>query len=189
VQLVDYDLRGRAERFGSFSVGQSYGEFQPVREIDWTVPRAERERRLQERGFADTLRASRARAARDGGERWKKLRDGEAGRWGARSAAPVLARYGRIEDIPVSVKWWAVSVRNAATLSSSLQAAREPAMLFKTLATLRTDAPTFGAVDELRWRGPRDDFAEMAPRIGGADMMDRARALANQPVRSAPPPA
>jgi 5'-3' exonuclease len=109
--------------------------------------------------------------------------------WGARSAATVLARYGRIEDIPVSVKSWDVSVRNAATLSSSLQADRERAMLFKTLATLRTDAPTFGVVDELRWRGPRDDFAEMAPRIGGADMMDRARALANQPVRSAPPPA
>jgi 5'-3' exonuclease len=109
--------------------------------------------------------------------------------WGARSAATVLARYGRIEDIPVGVKSWDVSVRNAATLSSSLQADHERALLFKTLATLRTDAPTFGVVEELRWRGPRDDFAETATRVGGADMVDRARALANQPVRSAPPPA
>lgn len=109
--------------------------------------------------------------------------------WGARSAATVLSRYGRIEDIPASVRDWDVRVRSAATLSSSLAADRERALLFKTLATLRTDAPTFGAVEELRWRGAREDFAGTAARIGGPELVDRARALANQPARPAPPPA
>ncbi|HLE83798.1 MAG TPA: GEVED domain-containing protein, partial [Thermoanaerobaculia bacterium] len=52
VQLLDYDSRGRLERFGSYRLGESYGELQPVRPIDWTGPRAERAERLRELGFA-----------------------------------------------------------------------------------------------------------------------------------------
>ena len=85
VQLVDYDTRGRHERFGPFSLGESYGEVQPVRKIDWSGPRAERAERLRERGFADTARpaghpgiATRAGTADEApaAARWKKVRGG-----------------------------------------------------------------------------------------------------------------
>ena len=67
IELLDYDSRGRTERFGPFAIGGSYGQFQPEQRVDWSGPRAEREARLAERGFSDT---SRARAS----SRWKKLR-------------------------------------------------------------------------------------------------------------------
>jgi hypothetical protein len=89
LQLVDYDTRGRSERFGSFQVGERYGEVQPERRIDWRGPRAERSERLRERGFADTAdagasgpglspeggNARRAKAAGTAADvpRWKRL--------------------------------------------------------------------------------------------------------------------
>jgi hypothetical protein len=48
------------------------------------------------------------------------------------------------------------------------------ALLFKTLATLRTDAPLFGSVDELRWRGPSPEFTARAAQIGDARLLARA---------------
>jgi hypothetical protein len=53
---------------------------------------------------------------------------------------------------------------------------RELALLFKRLATLRTDAPLFDDVDQLRWRGPTDDFAAWVSRIGVPRLLDRCRA-------------
>jgi hypothetical protein len=52
---------------------------------------------------------------------------------------------------------------------------RELALLFKKLATLRTDAPLFSDVDELRWRGPRADFAAMSERLGDARVLARSQ--------------
>ncbi len=88
VKLVDYDTAGRAETFGSFALGGSYGEFQPVETIDWSGPRAERDAELARLGFADTTesrsRASaRAELRSEGGKtglhasRWKKVHDGK----------------------------------------------------------------------------------------------------------------
>jgi 5'-3' exonuclease len=54
----------------------------------------------------------------------------------------------------------------------------ELALLFKELATLRTDAELFADVDELRWRGPTDAFDGWAARIGDARLLERARKLA-----------
>ena len=56
VQLVDYDLAGRVESFGSFYLGGVYGEFQSVERVDWEGPRAERDSRLRQMGFSDTAR-------------------------------------------------------------------------------------------------------------------------------------
>jgi 5'-3' exonuclease len=81
-------------------------------------------------------------------------------RWGAKSAALVLARYGRLEDIPADAAAWEVKVRGAAALSASLEEGRSDAMLFRTLATLRTDIPLFGDVEEIRWRGAGPAFAD-----------------------------
>jgi 5'-3' exonuclease len=73
------------------------------------------------------------------------------------TAARLLNRHGVIESFPTSV----------------LGESRDLALLFKDLATLRTDAPLFRGVDELRWRGPTDDFAAWAERLGDARLLER----------------
>jgi 5'-3' exonuclease len=77
---------------------------------------------------------------------------------GPKGAASLLTRYGRIEDFP----------------PQALGERRELALLFKTLATLRTDAPLFADVDTLRWRGPTERFSTCAERIGAPRLLARA---------------
>jgi len=98
--------------------------------------------------------------------------------WGAVSAATVLARYGRLEDIPKLALEWDVSVRGAVRLATTLAEQRERAFLFRELARLRTDAPIGVDVDGLRWRGPRADFAAWAERLGTPALYERAARLA-----------
>jgi len=75
-------------------------------------------------------------------------------RWGRKSAAKVLTRYERLEDIPGDPKHWDVKVRGATALSENLEARREQAALYKTLATLRRDAkPDIESVDAIEWKG------------------------------------
>ena len=81
---------------------------------------------------------------------------------GKATAARLLSRHGPIERFPPNV----------------LGDARVEALLFKRLATLRTDAALFADVDELRWRGPSERFAEWTTRLGDARLSERARALA-----------
>ena len=78
--------------------------------------------------------------------------------WGAKSSATVLAKFGHIESIPASVRDWHVNVTNAATLADTLVQQRKQALLFRTLATLKTDIPLFKKIDELRWHGPTPAF-------------------------------
>ena len=73
--------------------------------------------------------------------------------WGAKSTAAVLAKYGRIEAIPANARDWGVNVASAAKLAAILERDRERALLFRTLATLRTDIPLFDDVETLRWKG------------------------------------
>ncbi|HLT71228.1 MAG TPA: 5'-3' exonuclease H3TH domain-containing protein [Cyclobacteriaceae bacterium] len=77
-------------------------------------------------------------------------------------AARMLNEYGPIEDFPEKV----------------LGEKRELALLFKRLATLRTDAKLFNDVDELRWRGPTDAFGKVATKMGDERLVARARHLA-----------
>jgi 5'-3' exonuclease len=78
---------------------------------------------------------------------------------GASTAARLLNRHGSIEQLPPGV----------------LGENRERALLFKNLATLRTDAPLFASVDELRWRGPPAEFAAWAERVGDRRLLERCR--------------
>jgi len=98
--------------------------------------------------------------------------------WGARSAAMVLARYRHLEDIPALAMKWDVPVRGALRLATTLAEQRERALLFRELATLRTDAPIGVDVDGLRWMGPRAAFATWAERLGTPTLHERASALA-----------
>ena len=88
--------------------------------------------------------------------------------WGAKSTAAVLARFGHIEDIPADWRSWGVNATSPAALAATLEKDRALALLFRTLATLRTDAPTFDSVDELEWRGPRPEFEALAARFEAA---------------------
>lgn len=101
--------------------------------------------------------------------------------WGARSAAALLARYGRLDAIPRDPAGWdGVRVRGAARLAAALREGRELALLLRRLATLREDAPgVLGeGVDGLAWRGPGPGLAEWAERLGAPDLVRRAEALA-----------
>ncbi len=78
--------------------------------------------------------------------------------WGAKSTAAVLAKFRHIESIPESAKEWHVNVSNSAALAETLVRERNLALLFRNLATLRTDIPLFDNVDRLRWTGPQANF-------------------------------
>jgi 5'-3' exonuclease len=77
-------------------------------------------------------------------------------------AARLLNQYGPIERFPKNL----------------LGEQRKQALLFKRLATLRTDAPLFDDVEELKWRGPGSAFASFTKKIGEPRLLDRANALA-----------
>jgi 5'-3' exonuclease len=72
--------------------------------------------------------------------------------WGAKSTAAVLARFVHIESIPPNFREWGVKIANAGALAETLSNERDRALLFRTLATLRTDIALFDDVDELRPR-------------------------------------
>ena len=76
---------------------------------------------------------------------------------GAISAAQLLNRHGAIENFPPEV----------------LGKSRDRALLFKRLATLRTDALLFANVDELRWRGPTESFVAWTQRMGASRLLER----------------
>jgi 5'-3' exonuclease len=85
--------------------------------------------------------------------------------WGAKSAAAVLARFNHLESIPSDWREWGVNVASPKALSSTLLANLDQALLFRVLATLRTDVPVFDSVDQLEWKGPTADFAPLAARL------------------------
>jgi 5'-3' exonuclease len=100
--------------------------------------------------------------------------------WGPKSSAAVLAKFAHIESIPADWRDWHVNAASASTLAATLARERDRALLFRTLATLRTDIPLFANVDELQWRGPKDAFAALAARFDAAvtqpsDRRSRAR--------------
>jgi 5'-3' exonuclease len=77
---------------------------------------------------------------------------------GRSTAARLVSRHGALEDFPPEM----------------LGERRELALLFKTLATLRTDAPLFDGVEELEWHGPTEKFAARATKMGSERVLTRA---------------
>ncbi len=88
--------------------------------------------------------------------------------WGAKSTAAVLAKFGHLESIPADPSEWKVNAANASALSQTLSRERDQALLFRTLATLRTDIALFDNVDELRWSGPTPALDKLAARFDAA---------------------
>jgi 5'-3' exonuclease len=88
--------------------------------------------------------------------------------WGPKSTAAVLSRFRHLEHIPADAKAWGVNAANAAALALTLERQRDAAMLFRTLATLRTDLALFTDVETLRWQGATDAYPGWAARLDGA---------------------
>ena len=87
--------------------------------------------------------------------------------WGAKSASAVLAKFKHLDLIPQDWRTWVVNVR-AAALSITLEKDRALAMLFRDLATLRTDIPVFDSVEDLEWKGPTPAFDRFKSRFDEA---------------------
>jgi 5'-3' exonuclease len=80
---------------------------------------------------------------------------------GAKTAAQLVNRYGALEEFPPDV----------------LGANREIALLFKRLAVLRTDAPLFANVDDIRWSGPTSAFPAWVDKLGDPKLLTRVQDL------------
>ncbi len=87
---------------------------------------------------------------------------------GSKTAARLIGRHGYLEHFPPGL----------------LGENRDRALLFKTLATLRTDAPLFGAVEQLRWKGARDGFQTVAETLGSPRLAERVSKLSSAYTRS-----
>ncbi|HEV8381719.1 MAG TPA: 5'-3' exonuclease H3TH domain-containing protein [Gemmatimonadales bacterium] len=98
--------------------------------------------------------------------------------WGEKASGTVLGRYQHLERIPTVAKEWEVAVRGAARLSAALEENRTLALLFRTLATVRTDVPVFTSLDELRWRGPTAQFEQVAQGLAMRGLWERAQRAA-----------
>jgi len=105
--------------------------------------------------------------------------------WGAKSSAAVLAKYVHLESIPADWREWHVNAASAGALADTLNRERDRALLFRTLATLRTDLPLFKAVDELRWVEPTPGFDEIAARLDAARTETGRRSARRGPSASA----
>jgi 5'-3' exonuclease len=93
--------------------------------------------------------------------------------WGKRAAAVMLAHYPHLEDIPKVWTQWAPSIRSAQTLSKALAEGWDDALLYRRLATLRSDVDVFQSVKELRWIGPRVEFASMSQTLRDNALWER----------------
>ena len=96
--------------------------------------------------------------------------------WGAKSSAAVLAKFIHLESIPKDCREWRVNAANPSALADILCREWDNAVLFRKLATLRTDIALFDDVDQLRWKGPTPAFEAIAARLDAAVTQGRTDA-------------
>jgi 5'-3' exonuclease len=84
---------------------------------------------------------------------------------GAKTASALLAVYPHLEDIPGDAKAWKVSVRGAPEVARVLREHRKEALLYRTLATIRTDVPLKESFEDLAFKGVPDSFAEWCKKM------------------------
>jgi len=103
--------------------------------------------------------------------------------WGEKAAALVLSQYPHLEDVPKDWHQWDSSIRRAHPLSESLFGAWADALLFRTLATLRLDAPVCNAVADLQWQGPSPDFQAYCERLKSKELYRRVMTAASNTAK------
>ncbi len=95
-------------------------------------------------------------------------------RWGPKSTAAVLAKFGHVEDVPVDHEAWGIKVRGAAVLSKNLNAMLDDAKLYRELATLRLDVPIEQSLDDMKWRGvDRPALETLCEKLGETRLLTR----------------
>ena len=102
--------------------------------------------------------------------------------WGPKSSATVLRHYQSIEMIPDDVEHWEVPVRGSKKLASTLASNRDLALLFKQIATVRTDAPVATNVDQLAWTGPTAGFEDFCTANRIESLLQRTWKLTPKPL-------
>lgn len=98
--------------------------------------------------------------------------------WGEKATGAVLGKYEKLENIPPLPYQWEVKPRGADTLAATLAAHRDDALLYRTLATLRTDVPLTESLDDLAWRGAiRGRFEAWCDEVGALGLKTKPKAF------------
>jgi 5'-3' exonuclease len=92
--------------------------------------------------------------------------------WGEKTAAALLREYGHFEKFPKDAETWGLGGR-AKRLKASLDEHRTALILYRELATLRTDVPLEETVADLEWRGARPEFRAFCERLGVVDLAEK----------------
>jgi 5'-3' exonuclease len=107
--------------------------------------------------------------------------------WGKKAAATLLGTYCDLDAIPENAAKWTVKVRGAETLSNRLNAERDTARLYRTLATLRLNVPLGVTVDALEWKGSNAaKLEETCKELGDERLLERVRETVPERRRLAP---
>ncbi len=93
--------------------------------------------------------------------------------FGKKTAAILVSAFGRLEDIPDDPATWPKNVRGAPALAGTLASRREEAMLYKLLATLRTDVPMTESFADMEWKGALPELRTLTAEHGFPDVCDR----------------
>ena len=104
--------------------------------------------------------------------------------WGAKSAAAVLAKFIHLESIPLDWREWHVNVVSAGSLAATFAREYDNALLFRRLATLRTDIDLFESVEKLRWTGPTEAFTAIGERFNAATTQAKKPVVRRQAGKS-----
>ena len=97
--------------------------------------------------------------------------------WGAKSSSLLLARYGKIEKIPLDPNKWDVPVRGAVKLAETLSQNFKKAQLYKDLTILRDNVPVISNVSELEWFAPKEHFTDLCNRLDASKLAERLKKL------------
>lgn len=103
--------------------------------------------------------------------------------WGEKSASAVIDVYGHLEAIPRSALDWKVNVRSADRLAETLQGNFKLALLFRDLATLRTNEPRVRSPNQIHWTGPRPAFEQICKRLDDPPLFDKVTHIVAQQSR------
>ncbi len=93
--------------------------------------------------------------------------------WGEKSASAIVDLYRHLEAIPRSAMDWKVKVRNADRLAETLRENFKLALLFRDLATLRTNEPRVRSPNQIRWTGPNPGFEQTCKRLDDSQLIGK----------------
>ena len=93
--------------------------------------------------------------------------------WGAKSAAALLLEFNRIESFPDDIEKWGLPAGRARRLQENLTSHHDAALLYRRLATLRSDVPLVENVLDLEWRGARHELKKLCEQLGAPDLPQR----------------